>query len=393
MHARLSRPLQLVLAVALSTVLLVFGLPSDAASQPQELKMPFPAGEVRINFDETFPGDVPHPTSLAIAFDMQTQPNNPDSEVLAIGDGEVRLACTDRNGASILFLRVDGYASGFIYVHIDEATLPFWMSDSEWIRVQQGDVLGQLFNGTIEGRAGDPCLQFSTGPHLHLDLPQLGMVLDGVRFDESFPNDGDFVTSTNELIGPETAFCDGLPATIIGTSGHDRLVGTPGPDVIAGLQGRDEIIGLGGDDVICGGRGDDLIYGGEGFDVIFGAEGNDFIFGADGSSAALRVDTAGGRYFGGAGSDRIFGTTRWDRMQGGVGGDSLFGYEGRDWMRAGAGADRLDGGSNIDDVHGGNGNDTIIVGGGDIVRGGAGASDRCETIGSPAEVLISCELT
>ena len=392
MHARLPRSIQLIFATALALVFLVVGLPSDAASQPQELKMPFPAGSVHINFDETFTGSEPHPTSLAIAFDMQTNPRNPSSDVLAVGDGEVLLRCTDKNGASILSLRVDGYASEFVYVHIDEATLPFWMSDTTWVRVQQGDVLGRIFGDPIDGRPGDPCLQFSTGPHLHIDLPELGLVLDGVRFDEAAPNDGDYVTSTNQLVGPTSAICDGLEATIIGTSGHDRLVGTPGPDVIAGLQGHDEIIGLGGDDIICGGQGNDLIRGGEGFDVIFGAQGNDLIFGADGSSAELRNDVVGGRYFGGADNDRIFGTNRWDRMQGGLGNDSLIGFEGRDWLRAGPGADRVDGGSSIDDVQAGDGNDFVVVGAGDVIRGGAGAQDRCDVSRGAAEMLISCEI-
>ena len=37
--------------------------------------------------------------------------------------------------------------------------------------------------------------------------------------------------------------CDGLRATIIGTSGDDVLLGTENADVIAGLQGNDQIRG------------------------------------------------------------------------------------------------------------------------------------------------------
>ena len=188
-----------------------------------------------------------------------------------------------------------------------------------------------------------------------------------------------------------TATCDGLQATIVGTSGADTLTGTPGPDVIAGLQGNDVIDGGGGDDVICGGIGNDRISGGEGFDIIFGAQGNDVIYAANGASTALREDTRGARMFGGAGNDTIHGTARWDRMQGGPGDDNLFGYEGRDWMRAGADNDSVDGGPGIDDLHGGNGRDTIQLTSGDFVRGGAGF-DQCNLGSGMAERIISCGL-
>ena len=92
--------------------------------------------------------------------------------------------------------------------------------------------------------------------------------------------------------------------------------------------------------------------------------------------------------FGGADSDKIYGSNKWDRMQGGPGNDQLFGYGGRDWLRAGPGDDAVDGGASIDDQHGGNGRDDIQVTTGDIVRGGAGL-DLCRLTGEPA-LLRSC---
>lgn len=384
---------QRLLALACLAILLVMGLPGDASAQGQQLKLPFRAGTVQINFDETYFGDTPHPTNGAIAFDMSVRPAEPNVEILAIGDGLVRLGCTHKSGSSILVFEADGVSSGaFIYVHIEASSLPTWMS-TNFTRVKQGDVIGRMFPDRIDGEFGDACLQFSTGPHLHLDLPELGIVMDGVSFTEAFPNDFEILQSTNGLPpGPESAICDGLDATIIGTAGDDLLVGTDGPDVIAGLQGNDEIRGLGGDDVICGGKGNDIILGGAGFDVIYGAQGNDAIYGANGSDANARQDVKGGRYFGGAGNDSIFGTNRWDRMQGGVGSDALFGFTGRDWMRGGANDDRLDGGGGIDDMNAGNGNDMLFVGTGDIVRGGAGTQDRCDLSGGQPAQLLSCEL-
>ncbi len=82
------------------------------------------------------------------------------------------------------------------------------------------------------------------------------------------------------IVGPT---CQGLPATIVGTSGHDVLIGTNGPDVIVGLGGNDVIVGLGGDDVICAGDGNDIVIGGRGDDTILGEEGNDLILGQRGS--------------------------------------------------------------------------------------------------------------
>lgn len=378
-----------IVVTMLLLAMAVAGLPTDANAQIQQLKLPFPAGGVQINFDETYFGTQPHPTNGAIAFDMVSTADFVNSEVLAMGDGEVRLACTHRSGSSILLFRADGYSGEFVYVHLEEATLPSWMS-GDWTRVQQGDVVGRIFPNRINGVQGDSCLQFSTGPHLHLDLPQLNLVLDGVTFNEDFPNDLEQLISTNGLVaGPTSALCGGFDATIIGTTGNDVLVGTPGADVIAGLQGNDVIRGMGGDDVLCGGLGDDGIFGGEGFDVIYGAQGNDDIFGADENA---RTDTAGGRYFGGQGNDIILGTNRWDRMQGGPGSDRLYGYEGRDWMRGGSQNDRLEGGGAIDDLHGGNGNDLIFTGVGDIVRGGAGA-DECDLSGGQPETIISCSVS
>ena len=76
--------------------------------------------------------------------------------------------------------------------------------------------------------------------------------------------------------------CEGVPATIVGTSGDDNLVGTEGPDVIAALAGDDEIDGAGGNDLICGQEGNDFMNGNDGIDVINGEAGDDTLDSVDG---------------------------------------------------------------------------------------------------------------
>jgi uncharacterized delta-60 repeat protein len=71
--------------------------------------------------------------------------------------------------------------------------------------------------------------------------------------------------------------CHGKRATIVGTSGKDRIRGTNKPDVIVALGGNDVVKGRGGKDVICGGAGKDRLYGGAGRDTVVGGPGKDVV--------------------------------------------------------------------------------------------------------------------
>ena len=114
--------------------------------------------------------------------------------------------------------------------------------------------------------------------------------------------------------------CDGVPATIVGTEGNDRINGTSGDDVIVGLGGRDRI---------AGGAGNDLICGGDGIDIIKGQRGRD-------------------RIFGDAGKDRVFGNSGRDIVDGGTGRDKVFGGGGLDTLTGGPGDDIVNGGPAVD---------------------------------------------
>lgn len=135
--------------------------------------------------------------------------------------------------------------------------------------------------------------------------------------------------------------CQGLEATMTGTSGNDFLVGTSGNDIIFGLDGDDLIHGLGGNDILCGGAGNDFLLGGTGNDQLFGEDGDDDLLG-------------------GLGEDRLWGGAGNDTLLGNVDGDWLFGEDGRDQLLAGLGDDLLSGGPGPDTLFGGTGMDRLL---------------------------------
>ena len=123
--------------------------------------------------------------------------------------------------------------------------------------------------------------------------------------------------------------CNGLPATIIGTTGNDLINGTNGPDVIVGLGGNDVINGGNGNDVICGYAGNDTLNGGSGNDTLLGSYGLDTLNGQNG------IDTLDG----GDDSDTLNGGNDPDTLRGGNGNDGLIGGSGNDTLDGGVDSD------------------------------------------------------
>ena len=178
--------------------------------------------------------------------------------------------------------------------------------------------------------------------------------------------------------------CNGLDATIVGTSGADHLTGTDGADVVVLGSGSDVFTGKGGDDTICGGGGNDVIYPGSGNDTVLGESGSDRIVGGSGSDSLngggevrdtlsyagsgvqdLRLDLRSStatkdsgvdsfagfaRYTGTTGADTLIGTTTDDYLRGNGGSDTLYGFGGNDHLFVVGGAPV---------VHGGDGNDGV----------------------------------
>ena len=120
--------------------------------------------------------------------------------------------------------------------------------------------------------------------------------------------------------------CGGRAATIVGTSGNDRLKGTKRTDVIAGLAGNDRISGLGANDVICGGSGNDKLLGGSGKDRLFGNNGKDLLSGGSGNDT-LAGGAGRDSLDGGAGRDRLNGNAGKDKLNGGPGNDRCAGKD------------------------------------------------------------------
>lgn len=232
--------------------------------------------------------------------------------------------------------------------------------------------------------------------------------------------------------------CHGERATIVGTSGDDRLTGTAGRDVIVARGGDDVVAAGGGDDLVCGGDGADELAGGPGDDRLFGERdgigsdrggsyrvpdeltggpGDDVLdVGTDGrevdqegSHGIVSYATAGGPIrvdldrgtARGAGHDRVVpmtglevvGSAFGDRLAGGAGPDHLVGGGGDDTLLGRGGADVLlpEGydaphRNDADTVDGGPGNDTILARfGRDLLHGGPGEDQVTTWSSKPSE--------
>lgn len=194
------------------------------------------------------------------------------------------------------------------------------------------------------------------------DFKSAGHIISLYNDDEYRVSDHDPVLVGLELAADLT--CNGLPATIVGTSGDDVIYAGNGADVVVGLGGNDIIYGGNGNDVICGGSGDDTLEGGNGNDTINGHFGNDTLNGGNGHDTLTGND----------GNDILSDTNGDDVMSGGLGDDTLDGGNGHDTLYGDDGHDILYGQNGNDGLYGGNDNDTLIGhNGSDTLTGGTGS--------------------
>lgn len=153
----------------------------------------------------------------------------------------------------------------------------------------------------------------------------------------------------------EGATCNGVTATIVGTSGMDSEAGTPNADIATMRGSSDYFEGLRGDDLICGGDGNDRLFPGRGEDHVYAGPGKDVVNPRDKSGPdTLYGGTGRDLLPGTGGSDVIRGGAAADRLVAGSGRDRLYGWTGGDLLKAvrndGA-EDYLEGGPGHDTCH------------------------------------------
>jgi hypothetical protein len=146
----------------------------------------------------------------------------------------------------------------------------------------------------------------------------------------------------------------------------DSVVNSAAIDIeVTGGDGADKLTGGAYGDKLYGGNGDDLLDGGAGSDVISGDDGRDRVsyatrtapvdvnlgswWGGDGESGEWDfVSSSIEEVVGGAGNDRLTGTSAGNTFIGGDGNDILDGRDGNDVLEGGAGNDRFEGGTGDD---------------------------------------------
>jgi Ca2+-binding RTX toxin-like protein len=135
-------------------------------------------------------------------------------------------------------------------------------------------------------------------------------------------------------------------------------------DTATALRVAAAITGGGGDDVITGGHEADTLAGGSGYDLIDGGSGADVMDGGpgvdtldySGRDRSVAVDLASADAVQGE-RDEGDSATGFEKAVGGAGDDRLLGTSGPDTLLGGAGDDRLDGRGGPDRLVGGPGRD------------------------------------
>jgi Ca2+-binding RTX toxin-like protein len=134
---------------------------------------------------------------------------------------------------------------------------------------------------------------------------------------------------------------------VIGSAYGDELKGTDQRDVLRGEGGADLLFGYGGNDRLEGGGGDDELEGHAGADELrSGADVDQAYYGQ--SDAAVRVDLATGRGFGGdaegdtlSGIETVWGSGLNDRLAGNAAANAFVGDMGADTLSGAGGVDRF----------------------------------------------------
>ena len=254
----------------------------------------------------------------------------------------------------------------------------------------QDVIRGDAGNDTILGRAGADRLFGGAGDDFLIIDAADTVVNGGAGLDRALvQGNADFSINLNsasiEVInsagGNDNLNGAGMTGRLVARSGtgDDTIIGGNGSNFLYGGAGNDSITGGNGSDVLLGHQGVDYISGGGGNDSIY-TDGNDrFIDGGAGydrlyvlgsNAVSLNLAAVGFEVVsGGAGNDRLIGSTVADRqlLRGNNGDDTLFGGAAADTMFGGNGNDSISGGAGADKLFGGAGDDTLLGGAGDDI--------------------------
>ena len=186
--------------------------------------------------------------------------------------------------------------------------------------------------------------------------------------------------------------------TFIGSGGADTILAATGSETITAIDTKatDVVYGNASNVFFVGGGGA-TVFGGTGSDTVFGGTGPDLLFGGSKGDNFLQAGSGPATLFGGGNDDQLYaGGSSPQELHAGAGNESLFGgfAGGNNTFYGGTGSDQMFGGLGSNTFVGGSGAATITAGASnnlfEFINSAAtsGGTDTVEGIGSTLQVHI-----
>lgn len=238
--------------------------------------------------------------------------------------------------------------------------------------ITDSDGIGRLYYNDVQ-LSGTAAVATSTTYTLTTSAGDYTLTKSGTNLVIGFGADSVTITNfTSGNLGILLAGAGGSVAPDTNDDGGNASFGNPTLSAPVGTA----INGGAGNDKLAGSSGVEVAYGFAGADNFNGNDGNDYLNGGDGND----------KLEGGAGNDTIIGGNEADNITDSVGNNVATGDAGDDkitlagtgnnWMNGGSGADKLTGGTGADTIIGGLGDDAIKGdAGNDVTSGDAGNDD------------------
>jgi Ca2+-binding RTX toxin-like protein len=172
----------------------------------------------------------------------------------------------------------------------------------------------------------------------------------------------------------------GAGNTFIGSGGADTIFAATGNETITAVDTKatDLVYGNASNVFFVGGGGA-TVFGGTGSDTVFGGTGPDLLFGGSKGDNFLQAGSGPATLFGGGNDDQLYaGGSSPQELHAGAGNESLFGgfASGSNTFYGGTGSDQIFGGGGSNNFVGGSGSATVTA--------NPGASNLFEFINSAA---------